>query len=162
MKHGNYTREFTVANSPQAVFDAIGDVRAWWTINADGPTRSPGDEFTVQFGDVHFTKQRIAEAVPGRRMVWKVTESILPWLKDREEWKGTEIIFEMAVEQAGTRLRFTHAGLTRNVECYQQCEKGWDYFLDSLWELITTGTGRPDTTERTHMDSIGHVSPKNT
>ena len=157
----NYTRTVTVEATPQVVHDAINHVTGWWTINTDGRTEQVGDEFTVQFGDVHRTTQRITEAERGRRVVWRVTESFLPWLKDREEWKGTEIVFDLASTADGTRLVFTHVGLTPQVECYAQCEKGWDFFIDSLRKLITEGAGLPDTTERTHMDTIGHVRPAN-
>jgi hypothetical protein len=61
-----------------------------------------------------------------------------------------------------TELTFTHIGLTPQVECFDQCEKGWDYFIgESLYKLITEGAGLPDTTARTHMDTIGHVRPTN-
>ena len=163
MNAKNYTHALLVKRTPQEVFEAIGDVAAWWTINVEGATRTSGDEFTVQFGDVHLTRQRITEAIPGRRIVWAVIESHLPWLKDVEEWKGTEIVFEIAAEKKGTRLTMTHVGLTPSVECFDQCEKGWDYFIGtSLLALLTDGAGLPDTTERTHMDSIGHVHARNT
>ena len=162
MKTRNYTHAFTVQATPEAVYDAINHVTGWWTINTDGNTNDIGDVFTVQFGDVHRTTQRITEAQPGKRIVWLVTESHLPWLKDREEWKGTEIVFDIAAGAHGTRLTVTHIGLTPQVECFEQCEQGWDYFIGtSLFKLITEGTGMPDTTERTHMDVIGHVHPTN-
>ncbi len=158
----DYATSFTVQRTPQEVFNAINAVTAWWTVNTDGSTRSVGDEFTVQFGDVHFTKQHITAMEPGRHVAWLVTESHLPWLKDAEEWKGTLIMFDIATEASGTRLSFVHKGLTPQVECYAQCEKGWDYFIGtSLLKLITEGTGLPDTTLRTHMDIIGHVRPTN-
>ncbi|MEO8066252.1 MAG: SRPBCC domain-containing protein [Flavobacteriales bacterium] len=162
-KKRNYSQTFTVRRTPQHVYEAICRVPQWWTIHTDGATEARGDEFSVQFGDVHYTMQRITEAVVGERIVWRVTESRLPWLKDPEEWKGTEMVFDMAAEGDGTRFTFTHIGLIPQVECYLQCEKGWDYFIGtSLFKLITEGTGIPDTTERTHMDSIGHVRATNT
>ncbi|MEZ4737858.1 MAG: SRPBCC domain-containing protein [Flavobacteriales bacterium] len=159
----NYQKRFTVQNAPEQVYEAITRVRDWWTIHTDGDTKAMGDEFTVQFGDVHLTKQCITAADPGKRIVWRVTESHLPWLKDTEEWKGTELVFAIDSTNERTELAFTHIGLTPNVECYDQCEKGWDYFIGtSLHKLITEGVGLPDTTARTHMDTIGHVHSKNT
>lgn len=162
MSDTNYRHYITVQAAPDEVYEAITRVNEWWTIHTEGSTKALGDEFTVQFGDVHLTKQRITEAVPGKRIVWRVAESHLPWLKDREEWKGTELVFEIAVTKDGAQLTFTHIGLTPQVECFGQCEKGWDYFIgESLFKLIVEGTGLPDTTARTHMDTIGHVHPKN-
>ena len=162
MNATNYQHRFTVQATPEQVFKAVAHVSDWWTVNTEGMSRSVGDEFTVQFGDVHLTKQRVTEVVPGERIVWLVTESLLPWLKDREEWKGTELVFDIAATNKGTELTFTHIGLTPHSECFDQCEKGWDYFLgESLFKLITEGAGLPDTTARTHMDTIGHVRPTN-
>lgn len=162
MNPKNYTRTLQLANTPMEVFNAICDVAAWWTINIDGDSRKVGDVFTVQFGDVHFTEQEVVEAMPGHRLVWHVTQSRLPWLKDREEWKGTRMVFEITATPTGAQLVFTHIGLLPTVECYAQCEKGWDYFIDrSLRQLLENGVGLPDTTQRTHMDTIGHVRPAN-
>lgn len=158
----NYQHRLTVKATSEQVYEAITRVSDWWTINTEGKSQAVGDAFTVQFGDVHLTKQRVTEAVAGKRIVWQVTESLLPWLKDREEWKGTELVFEITTTDEGTQLNFTHIGLTPEVECFDQCEKGWDYFLsDSLLKLITEGAGLPDTTARTHMDTIGHVRATN-
>lgn len=158
----DYTHSFTVPATPEAVYNAITHVTAWWTINTEGRTEERGDVFTVQFADVHRTTQRITEAQRGKRIVWAVTESYLPWLKDREEWKGTQIVFDLLPVARGTRLTVTHVGLTPQVECFTQCEKGWDFFIgQSLYKLITEGAGLPDTSERTHMDRIGHVHPTN-
>ena len=157
----NYSCTFRVMRTPQEVYDAITRVTDWWTIHTDGNARALGDEFTVQFGDVHLTTQRVTEAIPGKRIVWHVTKSNLPWLKDRTEWTDTDIVFAIDTTPKGTRLTTTHIGLTPEVECYAQCEKGWDYFIGtSLFQLVTEGAGLPDTTARTHMDTIGHVHPK--
>ncbi|MBL7984766.1 MAG: SRPBCC domain-containing protein [Flavobacteriales bacterium] len=162
MNGRHYQHRLTVRATPEQVYEAILRVTEWWTVNTEGNSKDVDDEFTVQFGDVHLTKQRITEAVPGKRVVWRVIESLLPWLKDREEWKGTELVFEIKATDEGTQLTFTHIGLTPQVECFAQCEKGWDYFIgESLHKLITEGAGLPDTTARTHMDTIGHVRPTN-
>lgn len=162
MNGKDYMHTLVVPNRPQEVYDAIARVTEWWTINLEGATAAVGDEFTVEFGDVHRSVQRITEAIPGQRMVWHVTEAHLPWLKDMEEWTGTSMSFEISPEGNGSRLEFVHAGLTPQVECYLQCVKGWDYFIGtSLWKLLTEGKGLPDTTARSHMDTIGHVRPKN-
>lgn len=168
METSNYTRTIVVPRTPQEVYDAIRRIAAWWTINTEGSADRVGDVFTISFFDpasgqlVHRTVQRITEAVPGKNLAWTVTECHMPWLKDQEEWKGTTMVFDIAPEAQGTRLTLTHIGLTPQVECFEQCERGWAYFLDtSLRELIVTGTGRPDTTQRNHMDTIGHVHPTN-
>lgn len=164
----NYTRSFVVQRTPEQVYDAISRIAAWWTINTEGSADRVGDAFTITFSDpdgqlVHRTTQRITEAVPGKRLAWTVTACNMPWLKDKEEWKGTTMVFDIAPEGTGARISFTHVGLTPQVECFEQCDRGWEYFLDeSLLKLINTGAGQPDTSARNHMDTIGHVHPTNT
>ncbi len=168
MKQPNYTRTMVVPRTPLEVYDAIRHIAAWWTINTEGSADRVDDLFTIWFGDpvtgqlVHRTTQRITEAVPGKRLAWTVTECHMLWLKDKEEWKGTTMVFDIVPVAEGARIDFTHIGLTPQVECFEQCERGWAYFLiESLQELIVTGTGRPDTSGRNHMDTIGHVHPTN-
>lgn len=168
MTQPNYTRTLVLPRTPADVYDAIRDIAAWWTINTEGAANEVGDHFTISFSDpvsgqlVHRTTQRITEAVPGKRLAWTVTECNMPWLKDKEEWKGTNMVFDIASVSEGSRIDFTHIGLTPQVECFEQCERGWAYFLvESLRELIVTGTGRPDASGRNHMDTIGHVHPTN-
>jgi hypothetical protein len=146
MKTKNYERTFTVKKTPKEVHDAICRVKDWWTINTDGRATAVGDEFTVDFPGIHRTTQRVTELVPGERITWRVTRSRLTFIKDQKEWKGTDIVFDIAATANGTRLTMTHVGLSPSVECYAQCSKGWDYFFGvSLFKLLATGKGQPDT-----------------
>lgn len=162
------TRTLVVPRTPQEVYDAIRRINAWWTVSAEGNADQLGDHFTVAFSDpvsgalVHRTVQRITEAAPGKRLAWRVTECHMPWLKDKEEWKGTTMVFDITPDAEGARIHFKHIGLTPAVECFEPCERGWAYFLiESLQQLIVTGAGRPDTSGRNHMDTISHVHPTN-
>ena len=147
MKTG-YTTSFTVEQSPEEVFDAINDVRAWWSGEIDGRTGKIGEEFTYRYGDAHDTTQRITESVPGKRVVWHVVDSHINFVKDRTEWNGTDIVFEINSRQDKTELRFTHAGLVPAYECYDACSSAWGFYInDSLRNLITTGKGQPNQTE---------------
>ena len=37
----------------------------------------------------------ITELVPGKKVVWHVSDSQLNFEKDKSEWTGTEIVFEI-------------------------------------------------------------------
>ncbi|HYG15684.1 MAG TPA: SRPBCC domain-containing protein, partial [Bacteroidia bacterium] len=59
------------------------------------------------------------------------------------EWTGTENVFEIMRKHDKTHITFTHIGLVPAIECYGDCLKGWNHFLQSLQSLITTGKGNP-------------------
>src|SRR4030095_678903 len=96
----SFTEMIEVSQSPPFVFARLTDVSKWWG-GADlaGKTAEVGDESTVIHGDAHYSKQKVMEAVPDRRIVWLVTESRLNWLqKDKFEWTGTRMIFDLTAE----------------------------------------------------------------
>ena len=142
MNDQSFTTTFTVDQSPAAVFAAVNDVRGWWSGQIDGRTDALGAEFTYRFRDVHYTKQRIAEMVPDRRVAWDVTDSHLTTANETE-WTGTRVVFEIAPKGDRTELRFTHHGLVPAFECYGMCSRGWTFYIESLRKLITTGKGEP-------------------
>ena len=129
---------FTVPATPDEVFAAINDVRRWWTGDISGGTTSIGDEFTYQYEDVHRSTQRVTELVPGRKVAWLVTDAHLGFTADPGEWKGTEIVFDIAPVGSLTEVRFTHVGLAPDVECFGSCSSAWGYYINgSLRNLIT-------------------------
>jgi hypothetical protein len=92
----------------------------------------------------HFTKQKVTELVPGKRIVWHVTEAKIGFVKDEGEWKGTDIVFEIARKGDKTELRFTHRGLVPAYECYDSCSNAWGMLVGgNLRRLITTGKDQP-------------------
>jgi hypothetical protein len=141
----NLTFTMTVPESPRQVFDAICDVRSWWSGDIDGPTDQLGAEFTYRYEDLHRSTQKITESVPGKKIVWHVVDSHLAFVRDKREWTGTDIVFEIASKGAMTELRFTHVGLAPRVECYGRCRSAWGFYIEeSLRKRITTGRGEPN------------------
>jgi len=141
----NFTTTITVEQSPANVFDAINDVRAWWSGQIDGPTNKLGEEFTYRFKKLHYTKHKITELVPNEKVVWHVTDSHINFVEHEDEWTGTDVVFEIHKRGDKTEVRFTHVGLVPNCECYDACRKGWTFYIEqSLRKLITTGQGEPN------------------
>src|SRR5256886_340457 len=68
MKTESYTISYTVDQSPQEVFDAINNVRGWWSGEIDGGTDKLGAEFTYRYQDLHRTTQKITERSEERRV----------------------------------------------------------------------------------------------
>ena len=145
MKSENFTATFSVDQTPEQVFDSINHVRGWWSGEVEGDTDKLGTEFTYRYKDVHRTTQKITELIPGKKVVWHVTDSDLSFVKDKEEWKGTDIIFDISAKDGKTEVRFTHAGLAAQIECYGNCSNAWAVLIKgSLRNLVTTGKDQPD------------------
>ena len=148
MSEQNLTHTFTVANSPAEVFAAINDVRAWWSGEIDGVTDQLGAEWTYRYKDMHRSTQRIVELIPGKKVEWLVVDSYLSFVKDKTEWDGTKIVFDIAAKGDETNVTFTHVGLAPDVECFEMCSDAWgSYIKGSLRNLITTGKGEPNSKE---------------
>lgn len=144
MNEQNFTATITVDQSPEEVFAAITNVRGWWSEEVVGDTKTSGDEFVFEVPNAHYSKFRLTEVVPGRRVVWHTIEARIEFVEDKDEWTGTDVVFEISQEGGKTRLDFTHVGLAPAVECYDACSTAWSsYILGSLRNLITTGKGAP-------------------
>jgi hypothetical protein len=140
----DYTTAFYVSQSPAEAFNAINNVRGWWKEDLEGDTNHPDDEFTVRFGDVHSSTQKLVEFIPNKKVVWLVTDCNLSFLKDKQEWTNSRVSFEITEEDTQTRVKFTHLGLSPDSECYNDCSNAWSGYINrSLRNLITTGKGQP-------------------
>ena len=161
------TSDFTIillVDKPmKEAFNAINNVRGWWTEDLEGSSLNLHDEFTVRFfDDIHVTTQKLVEIIPDKKVVWLVTKSELNFLKDRHEWKDTKISFEITEKGNKTQLRFTHLGLVPKIECYKDCSAGWTmYIKGSLLELLTNGKGRPELKSNNQTQNIADVSSLN-
>ena len=145
MNDHNYTTTFTVDQTPEEAFAAINNVRGWWSEEIEGETDKLGVEFNYHFKDVHRCKLKITEVIPGKKVVWLVLDSQLNFVKDKSEWNGTKITFEIAKKGDETEVRFSHVGLVPDHECYGACSNAWGSYINgSLRSLITTGKGQPN------------------
>ena len=144
MEAKGYSTSFMVDQSPQEVFDAINNVRGWWSGEIQGDTDKLGAEFTYRVQDVHRSKQKITEIIPGKKVVWRVLDADLSFAKNRSEWKGTDIVFEIGKKSGKTEVRFEHVGLVPAYECYDNCSNAWGLLVNgNLRKLITTGQAQP-------------------
>jgi hypothetical protein len=141
----HFTSTISVDQTPQQVFDAVNDVRGWWSEEIDGPTDRLGAQFDFHYKDLHRTTQKITEWVPGKRVVWRVVKSEINFARDKDEWNGTEIVFDIRKSGDKTELQFTHVGLVPKIECYGKCSRAWGFYIqESLRALLQTGQGQPN------------------
>jgi hypothetical protein len=148
MNKQDFTTGFLVDQTPKEAFEAINNVRGWWTEGVDGNTEKQNDEFSVQFWNVHYSKQRLIDVGPFIKIVWLITESKLTFIADESEWTDTQVVFDITKKGEKTEIRFTHIGLVPQGECYNECTNAWSgYINNSLKNLITTGKGNPTTKE---------------
>lgn len=145
MDQHDFTTTFLVDQTPAEVFKAVTNVRGWWSVGIEGDTEKLNDEFIYQVEGVHYSKMKLVDVVPDERVVWLVKYNYLSFVKDKSEWTGTKVHFDISREGDKTQLRFTHQGLVPEYECYDVCTPAWtNYVQGSLLPLITTGQGHPN------------------
>ena len=145
MEHKHFKATIEVAKSPQHVFNCLREVPKWWSKDFEGNSAKLNDEFIIHHPGQHYSKQKLVEMIPGKRVVWLVTDSILDWLeKDKHEWTNTKMVFDISTKEEEssdrTILHFVHEGLVPEKECYARCEQGWSMVIrERLFNFITTG-----------------------
>jgi activator of Hsp90 ATPase-like protein len=143
-KKQDYHSSITVPVTPKEAMDKISRVNEWWSTNFEGSSSKLGDVFTVHFKSGDWYTIKIAEMIPGKKIVWDVIGSDQTWHEDRDEWTGTNIVWEISPEKDGSKVTMTHQGLTSAFECYEKCKMGWDYLMQkSITSLLNEGKGLP-------------------
>jgi len=145
MSEQSYSKEFWVAAIPEFVYRAItGEIHKWWT-ELSNKALQVGDKLTVQFEDKTSWSMVVTEAVENQSLVWQVIEANhdLQNISTKNEWKGTTIKWNIKENKSGSKILFTHEGLVPALECYNICEGGWEFFLESLKNYLNSGKGTP-------------------
>jgi hypothetical protein len=140
----DFTAVLNLSASPavvSALFTSAGGVSRWW-----GPTEGDGavgGTLTTSFGEHGVNTMRVLEAGPAR-VVWEsVAPDTMPPTAHTQEWLGTTMEFDFVPAGTATELRFRHAGLTPQLECWNDCFAAWTYFMASIESCAETGIGTP-------------------
>jgi len=140
-ENASFHSSITVNITPKEAFEGICKVQQWWG-HIEGKTEQQNDVFTYRPNDT-WVNFKITEC-NFNKIVWHVTGSYLHFQNNKREWTGTDVVFEIVDIGNSTQINFTHIGLVPEVECYENCVKGWaHYFTVSLFQLLTTGKGQP-------------------
>ena len=138
MKTSNdYTFTFESSKSAQDIYSMLLDIPSWWSgfynEKIEGAQKKVNDVFAYHAGDgAHYSKQKLIELVPQKKIVWQVTESNLIFLKKTDEWTNSKISFELSANGDKTQVTFIHHGLVPNIECYETCTSGWGQYMGAL------------------------------
>ena len=95
----------------------------------EGETNKLNEEFIYTVSNVHYSKQKIIEFIPNKKVVWLVLDAKLSFTKNPEEWKGTKISFEITIKPGKTEVTFIHLGLLSAFECYDNCSNAWNLLI---------------------------------
>ena len=142
----DFATTMMVDQSAEEVFNAIKNVRGWWSgLHGEEFVGSSGqlnDEFTFRAGaGAHYSKQKLIELIPDKKITWLVTDSKLTFVEKQDEWTGTKISFDISKENNKTKIVFTHVGLVPEFECYNGCAPAWTKYIQErlLLSLMTNG-----------------------
>lgn len=142
MERSNFSITISGNQAPAEVFESILRFRAWWSgyysEEFSGQAENIGDVFEFKAGEgQHYSKQKLIELIPGKKIAWLVTDSRLSFLEQKDEWTGTKLIFEISPAGNNTQVKFIHEGLTPRSECYDACAPAWtQYIQNKLQSLI--------------------------
>jgi Activator of Hsp90 ATPase homolog 1-like protein len=137
----SYSFSFESAKTPQTIFETLIDVRQWWVglfgEDIKGNSDKLHEEFTFSAGNgLHYTKQRLVELIPNKKIVWQITESKLTFVEVTDEWTNTKIGFEISTVGNSSQVTFTHEGLVKKFQCYTNCSDAWTQYLKNLAEKL--------------------------
>ena len=144
MENLNYSTTIEVEKSPKEIVNCISHISKWWTRDYEGNSSTLNDEFVICHPGRHYSKQKLVELIPDKRVMWLVTESKLDWLEtDKQEWTNTKMVFDITANGDKTLVVFTHEGLVLGKECYAICENSWNVAIKEwLFDYITVGKTR--------------------
>ncbi|MCG7899965.1 MAG: SRPBCC domain-containing protein [Candidatus Thiodiazotropha weberae] len=142
-----YARQIVVTATPAITFQALtAEIDQWWTTNCNVITQV-GDRVTFRFDStywvmevVRLSENRLIEllCIEAHHLHEGLPASI------EKEWEGTKLKWALKAVDGATQVDFIHEGLVSELDCYEICEQGWNfYFASSLKEYLETGRGSP-------------------
>lgn len=151
MENNDFTSTISVTEGPMQAFNAIKNFRGWWSEDIEGATDKLGEIFFYHYKDVHLCRMKLVEELAGKKLVYEVVDNHFSFTKDKMEWIGTKLIFDIISEGKDTEVKFTHLGLVPEYECYNVCNDAWTGFIQkSLKGFINTGKGEPNPKDGTN------------
>jgi len=142
MKKQDFNCRISVNMNANEVIKKISKVPEWWGVSFNGASEKENDKFIIKMGGDSYFDFTVSKLIPGKKVLWLITDCNMPWYSDKKEWANTKLIFDLSEKNGETIVNFTHEGLTPDIECYKDCEPGWTHWIKtSLLSYLTTGKG---------------------
>ena len=135
-----YSVETELARSPDDVFNHLINLKKWWPEDFEGEDIKLNSEFVLTTGDSHYSKNRVIEFVPNKKLVWLTTGSIRK--TDGYDWTGTKMIFELTLKGDKTILKFTYDGVVPENESDRLVQICDMTVRELFYNFITNGKGK--------------------
>lgn len=139
----NIIHRIGVKSSPEKVYKAlstIGGVAHWWTEEAEGDENIGGKiqfTFRTDTGDIKGQMtMEVQQLEPQKNVRWRCVDG-------PPEWIGTDITFDLSVQNGQTIIIFGHRNWKEEIEFMAHCSMKWAVFLLSLRNYVETGKGEP-------------------
>ncbi|WP_340677335.1 SRPBCC domain-containing protein [Paraglaciecola sp.] len=127
-----------IKTSSEKVYEALttdDGLTRWWTNDISGAGNIGSIiQFRFNGGGPDFA---VTELIPDKTVRWKHTGSA------PEAWIGTEILFQLQVDDNQTFVRFTHSNWKEESDFMAHCSTKWAVFLISLKDALETNQGKP-------------------
>ena len=133
-----YSVSIEVAATPAESFKKLSTLSNWWPEEFVGPPIQLNSEFIFRIGDSHYSKNKVIEYQPDKRVVWLTTESARS--SDDFDWSGTKFIFDLTPNAANTRIEFTYDGVVKPNEADRLTHICDMTIKDMLYAYLTSYT----------------------
>jgi hypothetical protein len=134
MINKKYTVAIKVSKSPKEAFSQLIQLSRWWPEEYVGGEVQINSEFIFTTGDGHFSKNKIIELVPNKKLVWLVTESLRK--ADNFDWSGTKMIVALSPDGENTVITFIYDGVVLENEQHRLAEICDFCIKDKLYNFI--------------------------
>lgn len=139
----NIIHRIGIKSSPEEVFKALSTIKGvshWWTEEVEGGENIGGKiqfTFRTDTGDIKGQMtMEVQQLEPQKNVRWRCVDG-------PPEWIGTDITFDLSVQNGQTIIIFGHRNWKEEIEFMAHCSMKWAVFLLSLREYVETGKGKP-------------------
>ena len=139
-KPAKYTVEIELGKTTDDVFDHLIDLSKWWPEEFEGESIKLNSEFEFRTGDAHYSKNKVVEFAPNKKLVWVTIESIRK--TDNYDWTGTKFIFELRPKGDNTLIKFTYDGVVLEGEADRLVQICDITIKDFFYNFITYGKAK--------------------